>query len=207
MNPWILAVTSAFSMKRELKLIAGTFIVLCLLPVFAVVMATQVGINLISQVLATGDPQTSTVEIHDPLTGAVVDTIVEPRVWPVSGPVSLEFGAIDLPYQPFHTGIDIASSDHKVGDPVVAFMAGTVTYADSINWGYGTHVNIDNGNHVSSVYGHLDSLAVIVGQKVEMGTVIGSRGTTGWSTGPHLHFETRVFGIPVNPRTFLTGNP
>lgn len=207
MNPWVLAVTSAFSMKRELKLIAGTFLVLCLMPVFAVVMATQVGINLISQVLATGDPQTSTVEIHDPLTGGVVDTITEPRVWPVSGPVSLEFGAVDLPYQPFHTGIDIASSDHKVGDPVVAFMAGTVTYAGSINWGYGTHVNIDNGNHVSSVYGHLDSLAVIVGQKVEMGTVIGTRGTTGWSTGPHLHFEIRVFGIPANPRTFLSGNP
>ncbi len=207
MNPWVVAVTTAFSMKRELKLIAGTFLVLCLLPIVAVTLATQVGINLISQVLATGDPQTSNVEIHDPLTGSVVSTIADPRVWPVGGPVSLEFGAIDLPYQPFHTGIDIASPDHKVGDPVVAFMAGTVTYAGSIDWGYGTHVEIDNGNHVGSVYAHLDSLAVSVGQHVDMGTVIGNRGTTGWSTGPHLHFEIRVFGLPVNPRTFLTGNP
>lgn len=207
MNPWILAVTTAFSMKRELKLIAGTFLVLCLLPVFAVTMATQVGINLISNVLASGDPQTSAVDIHDPLTGGIVDTITDPRVWPVSGPVSLEFGQIDLPYQPFHTGIDIASPDHKVGDPVVAFMAGTVTYAASIDWGYGTHVEIDNGNHVSSIYGHLNSLAVTVGQHVDSGTIIGTRGTTGWSTGPHLHFEVRVFGLPVNPRTFFSGNP
>ncbi len=207
MNPWVVAVTTAFSMKRELKLIAGTFLVLCLLPVIAVTMATQVGINLISNVLASGNPQTSAVEIHDPLTGGVVSTITNPRQWPVGGPVTLEFGGIDLPYQPFHTGIDIASPNHQVGDPVVAFMAGTVTYAGSIDWGYGTHVEIDNGNHITSIYGHLNSLAVTIGQHVDMGTVIGNRGTTGWSTGPHLHFEIRVFGIPVNPRTFLTGNP
>lgn len=207
MNPWVAAVTTAFSMKRELKFIAGTFLILCLLPVFAVTMATQVGINLISEVLASGDPQTGIVEIHDPGTGDVVGTITAPRFWPVSGPVSLEFGAIDLPYQPLHTGIDIASYEHKVGDPVVAFMAGDVTYADSVSWGYGKHIYIDHGGHVTSVYAHLDTLAVTVGQHVEAGTVLGLRGSTGWSTGPHLHFETRVFGIPVNPRTFLSGNP
>lgn len=183
------------------------FAVLCFLPFFTVILLTQAGINLVSQTLVGSDPQTHEVQIHDPATGKVVDTIAGPFVWPVSGPVTLEFGESDLPYQPFHTGIDIASPNHEVGDPVAAFMAGTVTYADSISWGYGTHVEIDNGHHITSIYGHLDSLGVIVGQQVTAGTIIGTRGNTGWSTGPHTHFEVRVYGIPVNPRTFLEGNP
>lgn len=207
MNPWVAAVAAAFSMKRELKLIATVLIVLCLLPIVAVTLLTQVGLSLVSDVLASNDPQTGQISIRDPATGQIIDTITEPRTWPVSGPVTLEFGQMDLPYQPFHTGIDIASPTHQVGDPVGAFMAGTITYAGSLNWGYGTHVEVDNGNHITSVYGHLNTIAVTVGQHVEMGTVIGTRGSTGWSTGPHLHFEIRVFGIPVNPRTFLNGNP
>lgn len=205
MNPWVVAVTTAFSMKRELKLIAGTFLILCLLPVFAVTMATQVGINLISEALASGDPQTGEVSIHDPGTGEVVGTITTPRFWPISGVITLEFGEIHLPIQPLHTGIDIAGT---LGDPIVPFMGGTVTKVESLTWGYGKYVVIDHGDHVSSTYAHFDSLAVIVGQEVVAGsTVLGRRGSTGWSTGPHLHFETRVFGIPVNPQTFLTGNP
>lgn len=205
MNPWVVAVTTAFSMKGELRLIAGTFLILCLLPVIAVTIATQVGINLISEALASGDPQTGEVSIHDPLTGDVVGTITEPRFWPISGVVSLEFGEIHLPIQPLHTGIDIAGT---LGDPIVPFMSGTVTKVESLSWGYGKYVVVDHGGHVSSVYAHFDTLAVIVGQEVVAGsTVLGRRGSTGWSTGPHLHFETRVFGIPVNPRTFLTGNP
>ncbi|HOX41287.1 MAG TPA: M23 family metallopeptidase, partial [bacterium] len=72
---------------------------------------------------------------------------------------------------------------------------------------FGKHVIIDNGHHIESIYGHLDSIAVTVGQDVQAGTVLGTRGSTGWSTGPHLHFQINVYGIPVNPRTFLTGNP
>jgi murein DD-endopeptidase MepM/ murein hydrolase activator NlpD len=119
----------------------------------------------------------------------------------------LEFGQSDLPYQPIHTGMDIASPNHKVGDPVVAFMAGTVIHADIISWGFGRHVEIDNGHHITSIYAHLDSLTVTKGQEVKAGTVIGTRGSTGWSTGPHLHFQINVYGIPVNPRTFLGGSP
>lgn len=129
-------------------------------------------------------------------------------VWPVGGPVSLEFGKPDLPYQIFHTGIDIASPTHEVGDPVMAFMDGTVTYADTVSTGFGRHVEIDNGHHITSIYGHLDTLNVVKGQSVKAGVdIIGTRGDTGWSTGPHLHFQINVFGIPVNPRTFLDGNP
>ena len=133
--------------------------------------------------------------------------IIAPRFWPVIGPISLEFGQSDLPYQPVHTGIDIAAGG-VIGDPIVPFMSGDVVKVESLTWGYGKYVVIDHGDHITSLYAHFDSLGVIVGQHVEAGvTVLGRRGSTGWSTGPHLHFETRVFGLPVNPRTFLSGNP
>lgn len=203
----ISAIATAFSMKKEIKYVFITFLVICLIPVFTVIMITEVGLEIVSGALVSRDPQSVQVDIRDPRTGEVVDHIESLGVWPVSGPISLEFGEIDLPYQPFHTGIDIATFTRTVGDPVVAFMAGKVTYADSVSWGYGKHVKIDHGHYISSVYAHLDSLNVSVGDEVEIGQVIGTRGSTGWSTGPHLHFEIRVFGIPVNPRVFLEGNP
>ncbi len=208
MNPETLKlIYAAFSMKKEIKLIAYTILILCFLPVFTVIVLTQAGFNLVSNTLASLDPQTNAVQIHDPADGAIITTITDPRVWPVSGPVSLEFGSLDDPYQLFHTGIDIASPTHEVGDPVVAFMKGTVIYAGETTTGFGKHVEIDHGNHIVSIYGHLNSIAVTVGEQVDMGTVIGARGTTGWSTGPHLHFQINLYGIPVNPRIFLSGNP
>jgi murein DD-endopeptidase MepM/ murein hydrolase activator NlpD len=198
---------AAFSMRREIKVIGFVVVILCLLPVFAVVLLTQVGLNLVSGSLVTHDPQTHEVQIHDPATGGIVDTVSGPFVWPVGGPVTLEFGESDLPYQPFHTGIDIASPDHSVGTSVTAFMKGTVIYADETVTGYGKHVIVDHGHHITSVYGHLNSIAVTVGQEVDISTIIGTRGNTGWSTGPHTHFEIRLFNIPVNARTFLEGNP
>ena len=208
MNPQTLrAIAAIFSMKLELKILTWVVVSIFLIPALAVLILTQAGLNLVSNALATDNAQTGQVEIHDPGSGDVVDYIDGPRIWPVSGPVSLEFGGFDPPYQIFHTGIDIAAPDHHVGTPVGAFMKGVVTYADETRIGYGKHVVIDHGHHVTSLYAHLDSIAVKVGDEVELGTVIGNRGTTGWSTGPHLHFETRVWGIPVNPRTFLSGNP
>ncbi len=200
-------VGAAFSMRRELKLVFFTFGILCFLPFFVVIVLTQAGINLVSSSLVSNNSQTHQVEIHDPATGAVGDTVSGPFVWPVSGPVSLEFGDSDLPYQPFHTGIDIASPTHAVGDPVVAFMSGRVVSVKDLSWGYGKHVIVDNGHHIISIYAHLDSVGVIEGQRVDITTILGTRGTTGWSTGPHTHFEIRVFGIPVNPRTFLEDDP
>ncbi|MGI6103184.1 MAG: M23 family metallopeptidase [Patescibacteria group bacterium] len=202
---WVGALAGAFSMRRELTFIACTLIGICLLPIVAVVLLTQTGISIVSEALASGDPQTGEVTIHDPATGQTIGTITTPRFWPISGRVSLEFGVIHFPYQPLHTGIDIAG---PTGDPIVPFMDGTVVKVDSLSWGYGKYVVVDHGNHISSYYAHFNTIAVTVGQPVEAGvTVLGGRGSTGWSTGPHLHFETRVFGIPVNPRTFLSGNP
>lgn len=209
MNPLFLkAIITAFSLRKELKYVLLTFLGVALLPLIAVIILTQTGIDIVSDHLATVDTQTNKVQIHDPATGKVIAEVNGPMVWPVNGVVTLEFGAIDLPYQPLHTGIDIANPNNKIGDPVTAFMPGKVVYAGEIFWGYGKHIIIDHGNNITSLYGHLDKVMVIPGEEIKTtDQVIGLEGSTGWSTGPHVHFETRVFGIPVNPRTFLTGNP
>ena len=82
-------------------------------------------------------------------------------------------------------------------------MQGKVVYAGEIFWGYGKHIIIDHGDKITSLYGHLDKIYVFEGQEVKVEDEIGKMGSTGWSTGPHLHLEARVYGIPVNPRTFL----
>ncbi len=206
MNPQtIKIIAAAFSMKKEIKYLFFTMLAIIMVPIFSVLILTQAGINLVSNALATFDPQTLIIDIHDPLTGAVIDHLDQQVTWPVQGKVTLEYGE-HSPYQPFHTGIDIAG---PIGDPVVAFMDGTIIYADTIAWGFGRHVEIDNGHHIVSIYAHLDSIDanIHVGDKITAGTIIGTRGNTGWSTGPHTHFQTNIFGIPVNPRTFLQGNP
>ena len=153
-------IVAVFSMRHELKYIFWTIIVICLLPVVAVIILTQNGIELVSDVLATGNTQTSQVEIRDPATGEIVDQVDQTSMWPVSGPVSLEFGVPHLPIQLFHSGIDIATVDHQIGRPIGSFMEGTVTYTKESTYGYGKYVKIDHGHHVSSLYAHLDSITV-----------------------------------------------
>jgi murein DD-endopeptidase MepM/ murein hydrolase activator NlpD len=98
-----------------------------------------------------------------------------------------------------HTGMDFRGN---IGDPVHATAAGKVTVA---GWegGYGRLVEINHGYGLATRYGHLSEIDVAVGQKVRIGEVIGRVGSTGRSTGPHLHYETRVNGQPVNPERFL----
>lgn len=200
-------IAAIWSFRRELKFVLFTFLAILLLPVIAVVLVANVGLSFVSDRLVTLNPQTKTIEIHDPKTGSVIKDLQVTTVWPVNGVITLEFGASDLPYQVFHTGIDIASPQGKIGDPVTPFMEGTVTFAGEIPIGLGKHVIIDNGNNITSYYGHLSALYVIKGQKVKPGDVIGLEGESGWATGPHVHFQVNVFGIPVNPRIFLQGNP
>jgi len=103
-------------------------------------------------------------------------------------------------HQPsMHTGMDFRAN---VGDPIYATAAGTVSKAD---WegGYGQMVEIEHGEGLSTRYGHMSMIAVKVGQKVRAGQIIGRVGSTGRSTGPHLHYETRVNGEAVNPEKFL----
>lgn len=127
--------------------------------------------------------------------------------WPLHGAVTTEFGASDWPYQRVHTGIDISDGTRPGTTPVHPFRPGTVVQVVHSNVSLGNHVVVDHGNGVTSVYAHLSSTAVVVGQQVDQGTMLGYEGTTGASTGTHLHFEIRVNGQAANPRTFITGQP
>ncbi len=197
-----------WSFKREVRLVIVTLLLILSLPLIAVFILINAGINVVSDQLATVNTQTQQVEIHDPKDGSVVSKITPQVTWPVSGVITLEFGENDLPYEILHTGIDIANPYGKIGDPIHPFMEGTVTYAGEIWWGFGKHIIIDNGNNISSLYGHLNKIYVYLGQKVKITDIIGEEGSTGWSTGPHIHFQVSVYGLPVNPRTFLgAGNP
>lgn len=196
-----------WSFKKELFYVSVTFLLVLLLPFIAVLVITNTGIQLVSDKLVSINTTTHKVEIHDP-TGKVVATIDAITTWPVKGVITLEFGESDLPYQPFHTGIDIANASGKIGDPITPFMKGKVIYAGEISWGFGKYVIIDNGNNITSIYAHLSKIYVKKDDEVKSGDVIGLEGQTGWATGPHLHFQINVFGIPVNPRVFLgQGNP
>jgi murein DD-endopeptidase MepM/ murein hydrolase activator NlpD len=99
-----------------------------------------------------------------------------------------------------HTGLDFRAN---VGDPVLVTANGTVTTA---GWtgGYGKMVEVDHGNGFSTRYGHMSEIDVKVGQQVKLGQVLGKVGTTGRSTGPHLHYETRIDGEAVDPQRFLS---
>ncbi len=103
----------------------------------------------------------------------------------------------------YHKGIDI-SSGGIYGASIVAAASGTVLIAQNYNSnGYGNYVVIDHGGGLSTLYGHTSIVLVSAGQTVKKGDVIARVGSTGWSTGPHLHFEVRKNGTPVSPWTYL----
>jgi murein DD-endopeptidase MepM/ murein hydrolase activator NlpD len=99
----------------------------------------------------------------------------------------------------FHSGIDI---DAPTGTPIRAAADGDVTEA-AMNAGYGREIILDHGHDVVTLYGHLSAIAVVVGQHVIRGQVIGYVGQSGRATGPHLHYEVRVHKVPVNPHKYL----
>jgi murein DD-endopeptidase MepM/ murein hydrolase activator NlpD len=117
-------------------------------------------------------------------------------VWPVNGPVTSPFG---MRWGRMHEGIDIAAAS---GTPIHAAGSGTVIYAGWME-GYGNLVVIDHGGGLATAYAHQSAIASSVGQHVAQGDVIGYVGSTGHSFGPHLHFEVRVNGAPVDPLGYL----
>ena len=116
--------------------------------------------------------------------------------WPSAGVVSSEYGER---WGRMHQGLDIAAPE---GTTIVAAEGGLVFFAGWLG-GYGNTTIIDHGGGVMTLYGHQSSLWVSELQQVARGEGIGAMGSTGNSTGPHLHFETRVNGAAVNPRQFL----
>jgi murein DD-endopeptidase MepM/ murein hydrolase activator NlpD len=124
-------------------------------------------------------------------------------IWPVSGPISSPFGYRTDPVTgatAFHGGLDLAV---PCGTPIKAAGTGTVLTAGWNSGGYGNMTLISHGNGMSTLYGHQSSIIVSAGQSVAQGQVIGYVGSTGKSTGCHLHFEVRVNGNPVDPRGYL----
>lgn len=122
--------------------------------------------------------------------------------WPVHGPITSPFGWRSNPYggaPDFHPGLDIGVPMHTT---VRAAADGTVIMAQWYG-GYGNFVLIDNGGGISTGYGHLSSFYVSKGQHVTRGQPIASSGSTGHSTGPHVHFEVRKNGKPIDPSPFL----
>ncbi len=114
-------------------------------------------------------------------------------IWPTSG------GITQNPVW-YHMAVDIANSALP---PVLASDTGTVTFAGCLRYGYGCHVIIDHANGYKTLYAHLSRIDVSPGQAVSQGQKIGNVGSTGRSTGPHLHFEVRSGGTLLNPLNFL----
>lgn len=128
-------------------------------------------------------------------------------VWPVNGRITTNFGVPHRPYQDIHSGIDISNGTLPGVTPVKPFRPGTVIDVVNSSYGLGNHVIVDHGNKITSVYAHLDSISVKVGQEVSLETTLGQQGTTGLSTGTHLHFEIRVNGQATDPTQFINGLP
>lgn len=123
-------------------------------------------------------------------------------IWPASGPITSPFGWRTHPIfgtSRYHSGIDIGAD---YGDAVGAADGGVVIYADWMG-GYGKAVIIDHGGGISTLYAHNSELVVSEGQRVRKGETVSYVGSTGYSTGPHLHFEVRQDGSPVNPMNYL----
>jgi hypothetical protein len=119
--------------------------------------------------------------------------------WPSGGVITSPFGPR---WGRLHAGLDIGG---RLGDPIGAAAAGSVT---SAGWagGYGNRVVLDHGGGLTTVYGHLDAITVTPGQVLVRGDPLGAMGTTGNSTGVHLHFEIRIGGQPVDPLPYLTAD-
>jgi len=122
--------------------------------------------------------------------------------WPVSGTITSPFGWRRNPFgggMEMHPGLDIAA---PMGTTVTAAASGTII---SAGWygGYGNYILIDQGGGMATGYGHLSQIFVSAGQQVQKGQAIGAVGSTGASTGPHLHFEVRINGKPTDPAAYL----
>ena len=128
--------------------------------------------------------------------------------WPLPGfsRITSGYGWRTLYGQPnFHTGIDIAGSG-VYGAPIIASNDGTVSTVVYGTYGYGYYVIIDHGGGYMTLYGHLSAIYVVEKEKIKQGNVVGAVGSTGNSTGPHLHFEIRLKGDKIDPMTIFVAN-
>ena len=123
--------------------------------------------------------------------------------WPVpaGGRITSPYGYRTYPDVGLHTGLDIAIAQ---GNTIVAAEAGTVIRVINGTTGYGKYLMVNHGNGTVTLYAHTSKIVVAVGQTVARGQKIAEIGSTGFSTGPHLHFEVRINGKAVNPIGYIT---
>ncbi len=131
---------------------------------------------------------------------------VKPSIWPVDGRLGSYFGKRNDPFLgegAFHPGVDILAPS---GTPIHAAADGVVVHAAYNSGGYGRLVVIDHGNGVQTYYAHMSRIAVVAGQEIRQGELIGMVGSTGRTTAPHLHYEVRRDGTPQNAAAYLRGH-
>ena len=129
-------------------------------------------------------------------------THIRPSLWPVEGRLMSSFGDRTDPFsgeEAIHTGVDLSA---PLGTIVRAAADGIIVHAEWMG-GYGRLVVIDHGNGLQTYYGHLSRFEVITGQETRRGDIIGRSGASGRVTSPHLHYEVRMGGVPVNPYKYL----
>ncbi len=146
--------------------------------------------------------KTANVPMSATRTSLFLNSLVLPSIWPVNGPLMSYFGHRTDPFSgdgAFHTGVDISAS---MGTPVKVTGDGVVAHAE---WGgsYGKLVVVDHGQGVQTYYAHLSRFSVVAGQSIRRGEIVGYSGATGRVTSPHLHYEVRKGGVPVNPRPYM----
>ena len=142
------------------------------------------------------------MELTDATTRDWVRMASAPTLWPVEGRISGGFGERIDPFNgegAFHRGVDISS---QYGTRVIAPADGVIRFADFMN-GYGRAIVVDHGQGITTLYGHLSGFGVTSGQVVHRGDTLGYVGLSGRSTGPHLHYEVRIFNTAVNPTKYL----
>jgi murein DD-endopeptidase MepM/ murein hydrolase activator NlpD len=129
-------------------------------------------------------------------------TNVRPSLWPVEGRLLSSFGRRIDPFSgegAFHTGVDLTA---EIGTPVKAAADGVIALAE-YSGGYGRLVVIDHGKSLQTFYAHLSRIDVVPGQEIRRGQIVGASGASGRVTSPHLHYEVRQGGTPINPYIFL----
>jgi murein DD-endopeptidase MepM/ murein hydrolase activator NlpD len=148
--------------------------------------------------LLSGGTAVAGVALDDAAPGAFVKPVSGAWISQGFGCTSFDFEPVDrgCPSGHWHSGVDLACTR---GTPVRATLAGVALVTASLS-GYGLHVVVDHGGGLTSLYGHLDTVAVSTGTYVDAGTVVGTVGSTGNSTGAHLHFEIRRDGVAEDPR-------
>jgi len=167
-----------FEHKAVKKLLGANIAFMLVASSFMPTLASNEPKVLGTNVIKAEMPITTVISIQDP-----VDTI-----------------KITQGYKFFHPGLDL---DGNTGDKIKAIKSGKVEYAESESFGYGKHVIVDHGDNLKTLYAHLSEIDVKKGDIVDTNTVVGLMGSTGHSTGSHLHFEVRQNGLPINPLSIL----